>query len=188
MSDSKQQDNKPDDARRPSDVGSDAAQGNAAGTGTGTSTSQGMQSAGAGMTGDPGSMQRAEPSGPGTGQYGRGAVRGAVATTEELGTGVVGGASHIATDLVHGVTDLGYEVRNGATGLIGAVGDIGSAVIHTAAGLLVEVVGGVRQVVSAAIGDHHDGGARQAGSVQARDYPDQGRPLGTQRPNQESRP
>jgi hypothetical protein len=193
MSDSKQHETRTDDARRPTDAGSDAAQGTAAGTGTSMSyDAPGMQSAGAGaqrpgMAGDPGSMQRAEPSGPGTAQYGRGAVRGAVATTEELGTGVVGGAAHIATDLVHGVTDLGYEVRNGATGLIGAVGDIGSAVVHTAAGLLVEVVGGVRQVVAAAIGDH-DGAARQAGPMQTRDYPDQGRPLGTQRPSQESRP
>jgi hypothetical protein len=190
MSDSKQHETRTDDARRPPDVETDTAEG------TGASMSYdapGMQSAGrrapvrSGMAGDPGSMQRAEPSGPGTAQYGRGAVQGAVATTEELGTGVVGGATHIATDLVHGVTDLGYEVRNGATGLIGAVGDIGSAVVHTAAGLLVEVVGGVRQVVSAAVGTH-DGAARQAESMQTRDYAGQERPLGTQRPNQESRP
>jgi hypothetical protein len=197
MVDSKQHETKPDEARRPTDVGNEAGEGNPAGAGTGASMSYdapGMQSAGArdpgrpGMAGEPGSMQRAEQYGAGAAQYGRGAVRGAVATTEELGTGVVGGAAHMATDLVHGVTDLGYEVRNGATGLIGAVGDIGSAVVHTAAGLLVEVVGGVRQVVAAAIGDHHDGCARQAGPMQTRDYPDQGRPVGTQRPNQESRP
>lgn len=87
---------------------------------------------------------------------GRNVLRGAIGATEDVGTGVVGGVAHIATDLVHGVTDLGYEVRNGATGLIGAVGDIGGAAVHTVTNLLVDVVGGVRQVVAAAIGDHHE--------------------------------
>jgi hypothetical protein len=175
MVDSKQHETRTEDAARPSDVVSDAGAGNAAGTRPG------------GMAGDPGSMQRAAQYGAGTAQAGRSAVQGAVATTEQLGTGVVGGAAHIATDLVHGVTDLGYEVRNGATGLIGAVGDIGSAVVHTAAGLLVEVVGGVRQVVAAAIGDHHGGAARPTETMQTRDYPAQERPMGTQRPNEEAR-
>jgi hypothetical protein len=84
-------------------------------------------------------------------------VRGAIGATEEVGSGLVGGVAHVATDIVHGVTDLGYEIRNGATGLIGAVGDIGGAAVHTVTNLLVDVVGGVRQVVSAAVG-HHDGG------------------------------
>lgn len=88
----------------------------------------------------------------------RNVVRGAIGATEEVGSDLVGGVAHIATDLVHGVTDLGYEVRNGATGLIGAVGDIGGAAVNTVAHLLVDVVGGVRQVVAAAVG-------RQEGTV-----------------------
>lgn len=133
-------------------------------------------------------MQRVGQLGTEAGHAGQDMLRGAVSTTEELGTGIVGGATHIATELVHGVTDLGYEVRNGATGLIGAVGDIGSAVVHTATGLLVDVVGGVRQVVNAAVHGSPDGAARQGWSMQqARPYPEQDRPPGGARANEGNR-
>jgi hypothetical protein len=141
---------------------------------------------GAGM-GGAGSMQSVEQFGTGTVRAGGNMLRGAVSTTEELGTGVVGGAAHIATDLVHGVTDLGYEVRNGATGLIGAVGDIGSAVVNTAAGLLVDVVGGVRQVIDAAVHGQPDGRVLQRDRMQARQFADQDRAPAAGRPDQEAR-
>jgi hypothetical protein len=144
-------------------------------------------SAGTSGTGGMGSMQRAEQFGTETARAGRNVLRGAVSATEDVGTGIVGGAAHLATGLVHGVTDVGYEVRNGATGLIGAVGDIGSAAVNTVAGLLVDVVGGVRQVVNAAVHGHPDGAPRAGWSMPSRQYPEQERPMAEGRTSEEPR-
>ncbi|MES2300196.1 MAG: hypothetical protein V4582_24395 [Pseudomonadota bacterium] len=74
----------------------------------------------------------------------RGVIKEAIVATEDVGSGLVGGVSHLAQDIVHGVRDVG-----------------GSAV-HSLTDLLVDVVGGVRQVAGAALGHGQaNGAARQ---------------------------
>jgi len=182
MSDQKQHEAKGDDVQRSSrdskEVGADMPT-DAGAAARAASAGNRMEAAGA--------MQRAEELGADTARAGRNVLRGAVSTTEELGTGLVGGAAHIATDLVHGVTDLGYEVRNGATGLIGAVGDIGSAAVNTVTGVLVDVVGGVRQIVNAAVQGNPDGRVFQRDAMQSRQSADHDRTAGAGRPPEEPR-
>jgi hypothetical protein len=73
---------------------------------------------------------------------------------ERFGTGMVGGVSHIATDLVRGVGDVGEEVvitvRDTANTAIAGVGSIGQTAIHTLADLVAGVVDGVREIGSSA--------------------------------------
>lgn len=87
----------------------------------------------------------------------RDVLRSAIGATEDVASDLVGGVTHVAAELVHGVRDIGDEVRDGATGLLGAVGTIGGTAVHTVAGVLADVVGGVRQVLGAAMG--HNGHA-----------------------------
>lgn len=79
----------------------------------------------------------------------------AVAATEQVGTGMVGGATHLAQGVVHGVRDVGTDAATivvaGANGAINVIGSVGSHALHTAAGLLVDVVDGVRQIAGAAL-------------------------------------
>ena len=82
----------------------------------------------------------------------RGVLREAIDATEEVASELVVGVTHVARDIVHGVHDVGLEVRDGATGLIGAAGTIGGTAVGAVANLLVEVVGGVRHVIGAAVG------------------------------------
>jgi hypothetical protein len=82
----------------------------------------------------------------------RGVLHEAIAATGEVGSDLIGGVSHLAADVVHGVHDVALEVRDGATGIVGAVGTVGGSAVHALTGLLVDVVGGVRQVVGAAVG------------------------------------
>lgn len=63
----------------------------------------------------------------------RDVLKGAIAATEDVGTGLVGGVQHVAKDLLHGV------------------GDVGGAAVHTLTDLLVGVVGGVKTVVGEAM-------------------------------------
>lgn len=74
----------------------------------------------------------------------RGTVRNAVSATEDVSSGVVGGVANIAGGIV-GV------VANTANTAIDGVGSVGENVIHTAADLLTQLVGGVRQVAGAAV-------------------------------------
>ncbi len=94
-------------------------------------------------------------------------LRQAISATEDVGSGLVGGATHLAQDIVHGVRDLAVDatvvVRDGASGLIGAAGEVGSRTVHAVTDLLVEVVGGARHIADAAMGRAEpDGRARQA--------------------------
>ncbi|MDC8756527.1 hypothetical protein [Janthinobacterium fluminis] len=92
-------------------------------------------------------------------------LRQAISATEDVGSGLVGGATHLAQDLVHGVRELAVDatgvVRDGASGLIGAAGEVGSRTVHALADLMVDVVGGVRQIADAAMG-RADAGAKAA--------------------------
>jgi hypothetical protein len=125
----------------------------------------------------PGAPKRGESSDSGTqitntaGDMGSGAalatreaVGGAIRVTEDVAAGLVGGVTHVAAELIHGVRDVGYEVSDGASSLISAAGAVGGTAVHTVAGLLTEVVGGVRQVVGAAMGRNGNGQARQFGA------------------------
>lgn len=82
----------------------------------------------------------------------RGVLHEAIDATEAVASDLVVGVTHVAKDIVHGVHDVGLEVRDGASGLIGAAGAIGGTAVGTVANLLVEVVGGVRHVIGAAVG------------------------------------
>lgn len=75
----------------------------------------------------------------------RDTMMNAVARTEQLGTGVVGGVGNVASGVI-GV------VRDTANTAIDGVGSVGQHAVHALTGLLVEVVGGVRQVAGAAVG------------------------------------
>lgn len=83
-------------------------------------------------------------------------LRGAISATEDVGSGFVGGATHLTRDLVHGVRDIGGDVglavRDGATGVLNVVGDVGGAAVHTVRDLLVDIVSGLRDVAGAAVG------------------------------------
>lgn len=74
----------------------------------------------------------------------QGAMRGAVSATENIGSSLVGGVGSIASGMI-GV------VRDTANTAIDGVGSVGENAVHTVAGLLVEVVGGVRQIAGAAM-------------------------------------
>jgi hypothetical protein len=85
----------------------------------------------------------------------QGMVTGAVAATEQVGSGMVGGVTNIATDLVHGVGTVGGEVvavvRDTANTAIAGVGSVGETAVHTVTGLLADLVGGLRDIGSAAV-------------------------------------
>jgi hypothetical protein len=100
----------------------------------------------------------------------QGAMTSAVNTTQQLGSGVASGAAHMATDLVHGIGNLGGEVvavvRDTANTAIAGVGSVGETAVHTVTGLLAELVGGIRDIGSAAMsGRANEAGRRHAGDV-----------------------
>lgn len=113
-------------------------------------------------------MNTAGDMGSGAALATRQAVGGAIRVTEDVAAGLVGGVTHVAAELIHGVRDVGYEVSDGASSLISAAGAVGGTAVHTVAGLLTEVVAGVRQVVGAAMGSHGNGQARQSGTDSTR--------------------
>jgi hypothetical protein len=82
-------------------------------------------------------------------------LKGAISMTEEVGTDLVGGVTHLAQEMIYGVRDIGGDaavvVKDGARGTVDAVGDIGGTTLHTLTNLLVDVVGGVRKVAGAAV-------------------------------------
>ncbi|HEV7816210.1 MAG TPA: hypothetical protein VGP06_14060 [Janthinobacterium sp.] len=61
-------------------------------------------------------------------------LRGAINTTENVGSELVGGVAHLAKDIVHGVREVGGDT------------------VHAVADLLTDMVGGVRQIAGAAVG------------------------------------
>lgn len=81
-------------------------------------------------------------------------VGNAMSTTGRVGSGMVGGVTNIATDLVHGVGTVGNEVvtvvRDTANSAIVGVGSIGETAVHTVTNLLADLVGGLRDIGSAA--------------------------------------
>lgn len=85
----------------------------------------------------------------------QGMVTGALTTTEKVSSGMVGGVTNVATDVVHGIGTVGTEVvsvvRDTANTAIAGVGSIGETAVHTVTGLLADLVGGLRDVGSAAI-------------------------------------
>jgi hypothetical protein len=100
----------------------------------------------------------------------QGAMTNAVNTTQQLGSGMVGGAAHMATDLVHGIGNLSGEVvtvvRDTANTAIAGVGSVGETAVHTVTGLLADLVGGIRDIGSAAMsGRASEAGRRHAGDV-----------------------
>ncbi len=113
-----------------------------------------------GLRGSETGMHQAAGAG-GAVQYTENVLRDAIAATESVGSGLVGGVAHIATDVVHGVREIGGEVgvvvRDGATGAINVVGDVGGAAVHTVTHLLVDVMGGLREIAGAAVGHRNDG-------------------------------
>ncbi|MBC7857858.1 MAG: hypothetical protein H7Z39_03590 [Burkholderiaceae bacterium] len=93
-----------------------------------------------------------------------GTARQMVSTTEHVASGLVSGVAAIAADLVHGVGDVGNEAvlvaKDTANCAIAGVGSVAETAVQTLTGLLVNLVGGVRQIGSAAI--------RGSGAVQGR--------------------
>jgi hypothetical protein len=85
----------------------------------------------------------------------QGMVTGAVAATEQVGSGMVGGVTNLATDLVHGVGTVGGEVvavvRDTANSAIAGVGSVGETAVHAVTDLLADLVGGLRDIGSAAM-------------------------------------
>lgn len=85
-----------------------------------------------------------------------GAVHGTLNATEDIGSSLIQGASHLVRELVHGVRDVGVDaagvVVSGASGVLGAVGLLGGKAVHVATDVLVDAVGGVRQIAGAALG------------------------------------
>lgn len=83
-------------------------------------------------------------------------MNNAMSTTERVGSGVVGGVTNVATDLVHGVGAVGGEmvtvVTDTANTAIAGVGSIGETAVHTVTGLLADLFGGLREIGSAARG------------------------------------
>lgn len=81
-------------------------------------------------------------------------VGDAFSTTEHVGSGMVDGVTHVATDLVHGVGTIAGEavavVRDTANTAIAGVGSVGETAVHTVTGLLADLVGGLRDIGSAA--------------------------------------
>jgi|GEM_PF-4841626 len=81
-------------------------------------------------------------------------VDNAMSTTGRVGSGMVGGVTNIATDVVHGVGTIGTEVvtvvRDTANFAIAGVGSIGETAVHTVTHLLADLVGGLREIGSAA--------------------------------------
>lgn len=75
-------------------------------------------------------------------------------TAGRVSSGMVGGVTTVATDLVHGVGTIGGEVvtvvRDTANTAIAGVGSIGETAVHTVTGLLADLVGGLRDIGSAA--------------------------------------
>jgi hypothetical protein len=96
------------------------------------------------------------------------AMTNAVSSTQQLGSGVAGGAAHMASDLVHGLGNLSGEVvtvvRDTANTAIAGVGSVGETAVHTVTGLLAELVGGIRDIGSAAINGRAGEAGRQPGS------------------------
>jgi hypothetical protein len=92
-----------------------------------------------------------------------GMMTGAMATTERVGTGMVGGVATVATDLVHGIGTVGGEVvsvvRDTANTAIAGVGSVGETAVHTLTGLLADLVGGIREVGSTAVYGRERSGA-----------------------------
>lgn len=93
-----------------------------------------------------------------TGRYSARAERllnNAVSTTSRVGTGMVGGVTGVATDVVHGIGTVGGEVvnvvRDTANTAIVGVGSVGETAVHTVTGLLADLVGGLRDVGAAAV-------------------------------------
>jgi hypothetical protein len=78
-----------------------------------------------------------------------------LSTTEHVASGLVAGVATVASDLVHGVGDIGSEVvlvvKDTANTAIAGVGSVGETALHTLTGLLVGLVGGVREIGSAAV-------------------------------------
>jgi len=85
----------------------------------------------------------------------QGTMTSAVSATEQVGSGLVGGVTHVAADLVHGVGAVGGEVvtvvRDTANTAIAGVGSVGETAVHTVTGLLADLVGGLRDIGSAAM-------------------------------------
>jgi len=76
-------------------------------------------------------------------------------SAERVGNSVVGGVTHIAADLVHGMGTLGSEmvtvVRDTANSAIAGVGSVGETAVHTVTHLFADLVGGLRDIGSAAM-------------------------------------
>lgn len=77
----------------------------------------------------------------------RDVLKGAVAATEEVGSGLVGSVQHVATDVVHGV------------------GEVRGTAVHTLTDLLVGIVNGVKTVVSEALPRERTEGREQAAGI-----------------------
>lgn len=83
------------------------------------------------------------------------AIGNAMSTAGRVSSGVVGGVTNVAADLVHGVGTIGGEVvtvvRDTANTAIAGVGSIGETAVHTVTGLLADLVGGLRDIGSSAM-------------------------------------
>ena len=78
-----------------------------------------------------------------------------VSATEHVASGLVGGVTAIAADVVHGIGDVGSEAvlvaKDTANSAIAGVGSVADTAVQTLTGLLVNLVGGVRQIGAAAM-------------------------------------
>lgn len=117
-----------------------------------------------GSSSDTGSQRAFAHAGEGKWASAEGTARQMVSTTEHVASGLVGGVAAIAADLVHGVGDVGNEAvlvaKDTANSAIAGVGSVAETAVQTLTGLLVNLVGGVRQIGSAAM--------RGSGAVQSR--------------------
>jgi len=93
-----------------------------------------------------------------------GTARQMVSTSEQVASNLVGGVAAIAADLVHGVGDVGNEAvlvaKDTVNSAIAGVGSVAETAVQTLTGVMVNLVGGVRQIGSAAL--------RGSGAVQGR--------------------
>jgi hypothetical protein len=104
--------------------------------------------------------------GDGSSERTPGTVGRALRATESAGSGMVGGVTHVATDLVHGVGTVGGEmvavIRDTANTAIAGVGSIGETAVHTVAGLISDLVGGVRDIGASAMRGRSNGGESES--------------------------
>lgn len=91
----------------------------------------------------------------------RGTMDSAVSSTEDVSRSMVGGVGNIAGGIVGVVADT-------ANTAIDCVGSVGENAIHTAADLLSELVGGVRQIAGAAVSGMGSSGRGGRGQMASR--------------------